>query len=139
MTERNCASCACHAWMSMADGKLEEGVITTAQGITHNIVCRRNEPGAQRVRVQAPVTYLSKTTGKMEVAKDPRTGIPRMEDKEIMQIGHRPTAPDAVCFDGWRPLGTAPGEKWEMKALEGELRAALQGFTGGFGGDQKAN
>lgn len=31
-------------------------------------------------------------------------------------ISQPPTNPDVVCFDGWRPIGTEPGEQWEMKA-----------------------
>jgi hypothetical protein len=128
--------------MRIDNGKLEEAgsVLSAANGVTHNIVCRRNEPGAQRARAQVPTTYLSSKTGKMEIAKDPRTGETRYTEQDIMQIGHRPTGPEAVCFDGWRKLGTLPGAADELRELiAAQYKAYLDGIQGGTDGDSKAN
>jgi hypothetical protein len=29
-----------------------------------------------------------------------------------LSLTYAPTSPELVCFDGWRPIGTAPGEKY---------------------------
>jgi hypothetical protein len=66
-------------------------------------VCRRNPPGARQVHVDVPVMRDGQPImdGK---------GKPRTERMLGFQYGYQPTAPELVCFDGWRPAGTKPGE-----------------------------
>lgn len=108
---RNCSNCACFA------GMLEDGtVVDPAANPDVMRVCRRNPPGGRMVRVEVPV-------------HDPKTGAPvidrgkpRLQAKQVLQIGYQPTVEYGVCFDGWRPVGTLPGVRWEsQRMIEGFL------------------
>lgn len=106
--ERTCANCACFGRMD-GNGAM---VDTPADSIP---VCRRNTPGARQQRVEVPV--LDPTTKAPVVDR----GRPRMMAQQALVIGYPATAPDAVCFDGWRPAGTLPGERWDTQRM-------VQGF-----------
>jgi hypothetical protein len=112
---RICANCACFSAMT------EKGeIIDPASNSEAMRVCRRNPPGGRMVRVEAPV-------------HDPKTGAPvidrgrpRLQAKQVLQIGYQPTIETASCFDGWRPLGTLPGERWETQRMLGGFLPFLQ-------------
>lgn len=53
------------------------------------MICRRNPPVVVQQRTEAGVQ---------------------------VGITQPPTSAEAVCFDGWRPIDTDPGEQWETKA-----------------------
>jgi len=115
---RTCQNCACFARMR-PDGSITDD--ETAQP-----VCRRTPPGGRLARVEVPVIH----NGEPVLDKFQR---PRMEAREVLQIGYSPTAPDAVCYDGWRPLGTAPGARWELDVMMADFEpmfAQLMGMTG---------
>jgi hypothetical protein len=42
-----------------------------------------------------------------------KTGAPRMVPERRDVFIYDPTPPNGTCFDGWRPLGTLPGERWD--------------------------
>lgn len=112
---RNCSNCACFA------GMLEDGtVIDPATNPDAMRVCRRNPPGGRMVRVEVPVY-------------DPKTGAPvmdrgkpRMQAKQVLQIGYQPAVEHGVCFDGWRPLAVLPGVRWESQRMVEGLLPFLQ-------------
>lgn len=109
---RTCATCACFTAMT-PEGELLD---TDAAPPDVQRVCRRNTPGARMVRAEVPVF-------------DPKTGAPvmrrpgeqRTETRQIMQIGYAPAVSTGVCFDGWRPLGTLPGENYKLANVERTL------------------
>lgn len=103
-TLRTCANCACFA------GMLEDGNIVDITARPEAMrVCRRNPPGARYQRVEVPVMH----NGAAVVIK----GVPRMEAKQVLQIGFPPTIETATCWDGWRPAGTLPGVRWESQRM----------------------
>ncbi len=101
---RSCANCACFGRMA-SDGSMVETETDSTP------VCRRNPPGASRQRVEVP--QLNPVTKEPIVDR----GRPRMVATQVIVIGYPATAPQAVCFDGWRPLGTLPGVRWESQRI----------------------
>lgn len=96
---RTCANCACFAHMK------PDGTIVADGAAGYQTVCRRNVPGARAVRVEVPRILDGKPVLD-------RIGRPVMEPASAFQYGYQPTPADAVCFDGWRPAGTLPGDDW---------------------------
>ena len=90
---RTCANCAC---------KQEATEIGTQQ---KQSFCRRNPPHSQMMRVDVP-----------RVGRDGqpviRDGKPVMEPGQARVFGYPPVQDDMVCFDGWRPTDTKPGEQF---------------------------
>ncbi len=102
---RTCVNCACFGRMA-PDGSMTNSHSDTVP------VCRRNPPGARQQRVEVPV--LQDGHPVMD------RGRPRMTAQQAIVIGYPATAPEATCFDGWRPPGTLPGVRWEtQRMLEG--------------------
>jgi len=95
---RVCGNCACFARM-LPDGTVVE---TTEPGQDHATVCRRDPPAARFERREVPVIR--------DGAPVMDRGRPRMEARQVLQIGYRPMTETATCYDGWRKLGTLPGE-----------------------------
>lgn len=106
---RMCANCACFAAMTPEGDVLDPD---TAPAELQR-VCQRSTPGGRMARVEVPVF-------------DPKTGAPvmrrageqRTEARQVLQIGYPPTVATARCFDGWRPLGTLPGENYKLANVE---------------------
>jgi hypothetical protein len=117
---RTCANCACFAYM-LPDGSVLDSSEQPAPDALAppGTVCRRSTPGAQQRRMDVPVHDPQNGSPVLD-----RQGRQRMESRLVMQIGYPFTLPTAVCFDGWRPLGTLPGERIPP-ALPPELRAVL--------------
>lgn len=92
MTDRNCKNCACYTEVMLMP--------------THppQPQCRRNPPLQAQVRMETPRVLDNKPV----IGKD---GKPVMNVETVNMFLHAPTAPDKVCFDGWRPLGILPGRR----------------------------
>jgi hypothetical protein len=95
---RTCANCACFAHM------LPDGTILERDSTEGQTVCQRSPPGGRWASVEVPVFDA---TGAPVMA---RNGQQRSESKQVLQIGYPPAVESGVCFDGWRPVGTLPGE-----------------------------
>lgn len=91
--ERNCANCACHHVQENKINKLET-----------QSFCRRDTPTAAQMRGERPRVR----DGKPDIDKH---GRPIMENVMEVIYLYKPTMPDLTCFDGWRPIGTLPGER----------------------------
>lgn len=91
---RTCANCACMIEMSAINSPLQK-----------QNFCRKDPAKFAQVRVQKP--RLNRE-GKIIEGRD---GKPIMEDAVQDIFLYVPTQPQLVCFDGWRPEGTMPGEK----------------------------
>ncbi len=91
---RTCASCACH---SVIEDK--------ANPLQTQMFCRRDPPMAQQMRVDRPVIR----DGKPVMQRDGKT--PLMQPAVEIAYMFKPTLSTLVCFDGWRPLGTDPGQR----------------------------
>jgi len=124
--ERCCQNCACYMEVKNPANQLQ------SQGF-----CRRDPPGAERVRVQVPRLNSDGKTPAID-----RQGRPVMETREQMAYVYRLSARNFTCFDGWRPLGTEPGDKWQsrfvlekaepaVRALSPELAEALEALLVG--------
>ena len=98
--ERNCANCGCSI------------IVTHGQDKTQSqMFCRLNPPihGQARVEVQRVDIKGNK------VWKDGKAVM----NSEIQSVFvHSPTVAQMVCFDGWRPQGTLPGDFAYKNAAE---------------------
>lgn len=101
---RTCASCACVT--TVVD---PNDINNTAY------FCRREPPEFidERVRIANPLAGQKGQPQLLEGTK--RTFLPG-----------RPTVATGVCFDGWRPEATEPGDNWTLKQYVRELEPALQ-------------
>lgn len=110
MTEeikRSCANCACHIVQENSMNKMEK-----------QSFCRRNPPNAAKMRGERPQMIL----GQARMAKDGKTPI--MEPYDVILYLYVPVMPDLVCFDGWRPVDTLPGERAATE-LSGNIMSAM--------------
>jgi hypothetical protein len=89
---RTCANCACHH--------------VRANPLTQETqsFCRRNTAMTAMGRVRKPRLI----NGQLVI--DKITKKPQEVEVQEMFFLHQPTLPDLTCFDGWRPLGTEPGD-----------------------------
>lgn len=108
---RSCANCACFARM-LPDGTM------TASTDKGQPVCRRNTPGGRYVNADVPV-FDAKGNPIMDAK-----GHPRLERRQVLQIGYPAVTPEAVCWDGWRPIEARPGEMWPWSRARRQRRAA---------------
>jgi hypothetical protein len=95
---RTCATCACFARVKQ-DGTVAAALEEAAPS------CRRFAPSMQMARIEVP---SMSATGKQLIDGK---GKPRTEFVNQLIVIYPPTRAGLVCFDGWRPLGTLPGEK----------------------------
>lgn len=114
---RSCANCACGFEVQ------NPNVVGEKQ-----LFCRRNEPTAAEMRVDMPRVLRD---GSVATGKD---GKPIMESGKQVVYLYKPTHPSMVCFDGWRPVGTLPGEKGQS---DGEIDALIAKYIRGIGDLQK--
>lgn len=107
---RDCGHCACFFEQANPENPAQ------SQGF-----CRRAPAEVAQMRVMEPRVL---------------NGVPQMKDGQpVMQPGtaigfiYRLTKREGTCFDGWRPLGTLPGEpptQAAMKAVVASLRPVLE-------------
>ncbi len=116
-TERSCANCGCAARMKRT-GQYLPLAATDPESF---VVCRQSMPQASQVHDRKPRV-------------DPATGAPmrngqgqQLYDAVVaVQIGYPATLPEAVCYDGWRPLGTLPGVRWGGERMIEAFRPIIE-------------
>jgi hypothetical protein len=91
---RECATCACYFEQANPENALQ------SQGF-----CRRLPADMQQMRALEPRTDLQ---GNVMLGKDQK---PIMQPTQVVGYLFKPTKRDGTCFDGWRALGTLPGER----------------------------
>ncbi len=91
---RNCGNCACYFEMAHPLNALER------QGF-----CRRFSVNAQAMRVQVPRVDEHGAPIVSKLDKRPVVDV----REEVLYV-NAVTAAQLVCFDGWRPVGSLPGE-----------------------------
>lgn len=104
---RTCGNCACFAHM-LPDGTVLPRDSKPTEGMASpygQTVCRRSPPVGRWVEVEVPV--FDPTTGAPVMR---RPGVQRMERKQVLEIGYPPAVHTGLCYDGWRPIGTRPGD-----------------------------
>lgn len=112
LTARRCGNCACYFEVSHPQNPLLK------QGF-----CRLEPPSTAQVRVEVPMLDAN---GHPMMTKDKQgKPVPRMEGRTQLAYTHDPTQPESVCFDGWRPLGTQPGDDWGQHELAQVAEQAL--------------
>ena len=89
---RNCSTCACYFQMT-----------NTEEPHKVQAFCRRSPADLTEVRSQE---QRRDNTGR-PVFKD---GRPVMQPATVTGFLFKAALPEGVCFDGWRPKGTLPGE-----------------------------
>jgi hypothetical protein len=103
--KRLCSNCACFGRM-LPDGRVLDPSEPTSEGM---LVCQLDTPASRLAHQEVPV--LKDGQPVMD------RGRPRLERIQVVQIGYKPVTPDARCFNGWRPIGTQPGENWKLTQL----------------------
>lgn len=105
---RSCANCACFYELPHPKNPLEK------QGY-----CAKLPAIVGQVRLQVP--RLDKD-GKPVVVRD----RPLMDSIEDLAFTHQPTCRALVCMDGWRPVGTLPGNSWASDRLDRAMRRVFE-------------
>lgn len=106
--DRTCATCACSKIESVPTRPNEK-----------QMFCRRNSAFAAEMRVEVPRIGRD---GKPVI----RDGKPVMEAGKANMFLYPPTDARLTCFDGWRPIGTLPGDRWEMAAAMLPIMEAMK-------------
>jgi hypothetical protein len=105
---RTCGNCACCEVKPHAVNKLQTQAF-----------CKLKPPTYAQIRADVP--RLTKE-GQPVIGKN---------NQPVMEPGFQevylssPTDVRLVCFDGWRPIGTLPGDRYEMADVMGPLRSAF--------------
>ena len=107
---RTCATCAC--------SKIQKH---PQLANVEQIFCRRDPINAAKVRVERAM--INSKTKEPMFERDGKT--PRTEIVEELGYMHRPVIATETCFDGWRPLGTLPGDKWTNARLDSQMAELL--------------
>lgn len=94
--ERRCSNCACFYELANANP------LEPAQAF-----CAREPAGCTPARMEVP--RLDPEGRPVMSRLDPKK--PMTDAVEGFVFAHRPTQPNLVCFDGWRPRAAAPGER----------------------------
>lgn len=112
MTDRTCSNCACY---------FEQIINPTApaQGM-----CRRNGPVPAQIRTETP--RLNAITKEVMLSKVDRKPITDITTENVFL--YAPTGPAKVCFDGWRPIGTEPGDNAQTAYIKRALNMAFGKF-----------
>ncbi len=114
--DRTCATCACGMWQ------------TNPNDPNHKqLFCQRNPPGYHIAKIEVP-----RMKDGMPVMS-PRKGEehkPLTDQKDQAIYVYPPVMPELRCFDGWRPIGLEPGDKWtpdldQLKAMLEPLLASM--------------
>jgi hypothetical protein len=104
---RICATCACFV------------VVTNPQNVSQQQgFCRRN--AAREYEMKIPQQQVVNGVPRI----DRHSGAPIMEQVAVTGYMYDRTLPGGSCFDGWRPIGSLPGER----LVDSMLRAALPQF-----------
>lgn len=107
-TARTCENCAC----AKKDNHPRFGP---------QLFCRRETANTTVLRVKVPVI---RDGNPIPDKNRPGKFVEREED--ALFYLYRPTLPELTCFDGWRPIGTEPGDfSYKSSAVEAKF---IQGF-----------
>jgi hypothetical protein len=110
---RVCLTCACHFAQKHPVNPLES-----------QSFCRLKPPMAQQMRAETPRMRDGKPV--MD-----RHDKPVMEAQTVIVYLYAPTQPGLTCFDGWRSLGTLPGEReFESPNLLDTVVGAMKKLSG---------
>lgn len=114
---RQCCNCACFARM------LPDGQVVSPHEATHEgmLICQLETPASRLGHKEIPV--LKDGQPVMD------RGRPRMERVQVVEIGYKPVTPGATCFKGWRPVGTLPGDNWQLQRLLPMVAELARGNT----------
>ena len=115
MSDRNCKNCACYTEVTLSP-------MAPAQP-----QCRRNGPVPAQIKYERPL--LDPKTKEVMIGKDLK---PRTEAVVENVFLYAPTGPDKVCFDGWRPMETEPGENAQTEFIKRTLKVAMNAIDGKF-------
>lgn len=107
--KRKCENCAAYYTIPHPQNPLER-----------QSFCSKEPPVSQVVRVEVPRLDPQGKPMMQRLAPDK----PAVDQVEGVAFAHRPTQPNLVCFDGWRPLAALPGERSADVALR-QTTAAL--------------
>ncbi len=110
--ERTCGNCACLYEMSNPQNPLQKGYF-----------CRLNPAQHKKMRIEAP--RLDKDGNPVKGRNDQII----MQPAEVDAFLWPPTVPTLTCFDGWRPVGTLPGERWESQRLQAAIDSIMERFA----------
>ena len=97
--ERNCSTCACS--------------IIQKHHITANetqMFCRRQTVMSHMARMERPALDPKTKQPMFRKGRGDEKPTPIMETFNDLIYLFAPTLPELVCFDGWRPVGTPPGD-----------------------------
>ena len=111
--DRNCANCACSFTQ-----------VSNVAGVDHQLFCRRDPVQAAKIRTTVPAVN---SKGEPLFLRDGKT----LRTQEVEQLGflYRPVIATTVCFDGWRPLGTLPGDKWQNAQIDDQIERMVKGYA----------
>lgn len=101
---RNCGNCACFYELPHPQNPGQK------QGF-----CALKPPIAGQVRVQVP--RLDKQGKPVTTPRGPA-----MDAAEDIAFAHAPTAASLCCIEGWRPIGTLPGERGGERGIDVRMR-----------------
>lgn len=110
---RECGNCACYFQMG------NPALPGQPQGF-----CRRFSPDLQELRGLQP--RRDPRSGEVVMGKDNQ---PVMEPAKTTGYIFKPATRQGICFDGWRPLGTLPGEQpisTLIRSLAPQLRPVIE-------------
>lgn len=102
MTERTCSNCACYTEITLSP-------LTPPTG-----QCRRNIGQQVQIQIETPRLMDNKPV----IGKDGKPVINKTVEARFL---YAPTLPTSVCFDGWRPLETLPGENAQTRYFKTAL------------------
>lgn len=108
---RSCLTCACHHVQENQLNKMEK-----------QSFCRRNPPTAAKMRGERPQMLH----GQPRFMKDGKTPI--METYDAVLYLYAPVMENLVCYDGWRPIGTEPGERANTELSDSLTRGMVRLF-----------
>jgi hypothetical protein len=111
---RTCANCACSIMQT-----------NVALGLGHekeHMFCRKDPVNAAKARFERPAIRNG------QPVIDKRTNKPQMETYDDLAFMYRPVIAHGTCYDGWRPIGTEPGDKFQNAGLDKMMEPLLKGF-----------
>lgn len=111
---RTCANCACSVVR-------KHPVLLNED----RMFCARNTVNSHIMRVGKP--RIDPAT--KQPVMDKRTQKPIIESVDDLVFLYMPTMPELTCYDGWRPLGTLPGD---FSYRTGDVAELTQKFMDGF-------
>ncbi len=117
--DRTCATCACSIMQ------------TNPNDVNHKqLFCQRNTPGYHIAKIEVP--RLDKE-GKQMLS--PRGNLALTDTVDQPVFVYPPVMAGLRCFDGWRPIGLEPGDKWnpDLDQMKAMLESMLEPLLASMG------